>query len=112
MSGYRTALYRHFDADGRLLYVGMTRDPQRRLSRHKKSFWFKDICDVKVEWFQNRTDALVAERIAIQAEQPLHNVTHSLPPKKAFTRRAIIPRDRSRERLSKMFSATWRSSLL
>jgi predicted GIY-YIG superfamily endonuclease len=70
----RTALYRHYGECGDLLYVGISLRFVRRLHEHeKRSGWFQGITSVKVEWFENRNDALQAERLAIQNENPLYN---------------------------------------
>lgn len=68
-----TALYRHFDAEGRLLYVGISLSAIQRLSQHLASAWAKDIRNVTVEILPTREDALAAEATAIREEQPLHN---------------------------------------
>ena len=72
----RTALYRHFDAYGDLLYVGISLSAVARLAQHKSAPWFQDITDIKVEWFDDREDAEIAEIQAIRTEFPEHNVIH------------------------------------
>lgn len=70
----RTALYRHFDAEGALLYVGISLHAVRRLEQHKTSaHWFARIRRVDVEWFDTRAMALAAEAAAIVAENPVCN---------------------------------------
>ena len=70
----KTALYRHFDADGMLLYVGISKNPKRRMSEHSsRAAWFSQIAHVAVEWLDSRTAALLAERRAILSERPEHN---------------------------------------
>jgi predicted GIY-YIG superfamily endonuclease len=69
----RTALYRHFDADGELLYVGISLDTMRRLLQHKGSEWQQEIAKVEIEWLPTREAALRAEADAITTEQPLWN---------------------------------------
>lgn len=70
----RTALYRHFGADGALLYVGISLHAVRRLEQHKTSaHWFSRIRRVDVEWFDTRAMALAAEAAAIVAENPVCN---------------------------------------
>jgi excinuclease UvrABC nuclease subunit len=77
MSETQTALYRHFDKSGALLYVGISLDQARRLSQHTKgSRWKNDIADVKIEYFDSRELALEAERAAIMAEAPKHNIVY------------------------------------
>lgn len=68
------ALYRHFDADGVLLYVGITGNPKRRLYEHKcRSRWAEQIDRVTVKWMPDLATARDAERIAIAKEGPLFN---------------------------------------
>src|ERR1051325_1688955 len=68
------ALYRHFDADGKLLYIGISDDPERRLRKHKgSSSWAPKIVRMTVEWLNSRTEALAAEKAAILLEMPEFN---------------------------------------
>jgi predicted GIY-YIG superfamily endonuclease len=70
----RTGLYRHFDTDGTLLYVGISNDPDQRYETHRtQAHWFKQINRVEVEWFATRKAAQKAELAAIKSERPLHN---------------------------------------
>lgn len=70
-----TALYRYFDAEGRLLYVGVTRDPAKRDGEHVKlSPWRARAHRRSVEWYASRPEALAAERSAIRSELPAHNI--------------------------------------
>jgi hypothetical protein len=71
----RTALYRHFDERGTLLYVGISLCAIGRLAQHRaRAEWFDRISEIRVEWFDSREEALAAEAAAIVAECPLHNV--------------------------------------
>jgi hypothetical protein len=71
----RTNLYRHFDAEGALLYVGVSLSALTRLGRHRKySHWFEKIKRVEIERFPSRAEALIAERLATWREKPLHNI--------------------------------------
>lgn len=71
----RTALYRHFDVEGRLLYVGITGRPTHRISAHmSKSPWEPEIERMDVRFFATRDGALAAEAIAIRDEAPIHNI--------------------------------------
>lgn len=72
------ALYRHFDADGVLLYVGISLSAVQRLSQHSASPWSDRIARVDVERFPSREAAERAEREAIQTERPKHNATHAI----------------------------------
>jgi hypothetical protein len=72
-----TALYRHFDADGRLLYVGISIQAFGRLCRHQKgSPWWLKIARVTVEQFGSRSAAEDAELRAIKTELPVYNKRH------------------------------------
>ena len=75
----KTALYRHFDASGKLLYVGISLNAVARLYQHSiGSRWFRDIARIEVEWHASRAAACAAEVAAIQAERPAHNTTHAV----------------------------------
>jgi predicted GIY-YIG superfamily endonuclease len=80
--GERTALYRLYDADDRLLYVGVTRDVDRRLAAHRNDKpWWPQVARRSVEWFDERGDAAKAETQAIRSETPAYNIVdYSAPP--------------------------------
>ena len=68
------ALYRHFDAAGVLLYVGVTRTPNIRLANHLLSSNWRDlITTITIERFLTRVEAVQAETTAIRTERPLYN---------------------------------------
>lgn len=69
----KTALYRHFDAEGALMYIGVTGDPERRLSEHVKAGKWP-IASVSVEWILNTHGPVAVERRAIIEENPKHNI--------------------------------------
>lgn len=73
----RTALYRLFDATGRLLYVGISRSVVMRMADHSRRAWWPNVHSTTFEIFADRAAAADAEREAIRSEQPLHNVVHS-----------------------------------
>lgn len=67
-------LYRHYDQDGTLLYVGITSNVKRRMEGHRRSAtWIERIDHIETEVFPTRRDALAAERQAINSEGPLFN---------------------------------------
>lgn len=69
-----TQLYRHFDKDDVLLYVGISLSALVRLNQHRiTSDWFDQITTIRVETFSSRQEALKAERLAIQTERPFYN---------------------------------------
>ena len=73
----KTVLYRYFDSEGRLLYLGITGDNTKRQSQHRRdSFWFGLIASATFEHYPTRLEALAAEKSAIQSEQPKFNTQH------------------------------------
>lgn len=77
-TGVRCALYRHFDASGILLYVGISEEPLKRGKRHaEESIWVQFAVRMEAEWLDDRATAEVAEREAIRSEQPIFNKVHS-----------------------------------
>jgi hypothetical protein len=77
-----TTLYRLYDAAGVLLYVGVATNPGGRLKDHAKGKpWWPDVADVRVELYGTTKDTAQAERTAVRAENPKHNVVRFKPPK-------------------------------
>lgn len=73
-----TALYRLYDASGRLLYVGISNNVHTRIRTHRvEKYWGPDVADARIEWFTTRAAALSAEATAIRRERPRHNVMHN-----------------------------------
>lgn len=71
----KTTLYRYYDSEGQLLYVGITGNNTKRQSQHRRnSFWFGEVATASFEYFDDREEALKAETKAIQTEQPKHNI--------------------------------------
>lgn len=70
-------LYRHFDAKGTLLYVGISLSAVNRLAAHRDaSSWYWSIATVTIEVLPTREAAEEAERLAIRKERPLFNHMH------------------------------------
>jgi hypothetical protein len=70
-------IYRLYDADDRLLYVGQSAVVLSRLGHHLGAGYVRRIARVELEHLpegSDRADALTAERIAIIAGQPRWNV--------------------------------------
>jgi predicted GIY-YIG superfamily endonuclease len=68
-------LYRFFDADGVLLYVGITMNPGARWDCHSKgSRWWSRMATMTAVEYPDRYSALAAEREAVKTEHPLFNV--------------------------------------
>lgn len=66
-------IYRYFDTNGRLLYVGVTSDPEKRDQQHRATQPAADIASTTYECAFGRPAALRLERAAIKSEHPLHN---------------------------------------
>jgi len=70
-------VYRCFDADGRLIYVGCSRTPKNRMDQHRaNSWWFEQVERVRFTVFPNKDYALWMERRAIETEHPRWNIRH------------------------------------
>jgi len=66
-------LYKQYDADGRLLYVGISNDAMIRTGQHAKAPWAHRIARVEISTFPTRARALKAETWAIEAYRPIFN---------------------------------------
>jgi len=71
----RTYVYRIFDREGRLIYVGATMHPETRINTHRRSIWWGlDIHRIKIKVYPNRQLAADEERRAVQTEHPRWNL--------------------------------------
>lgn len=87
----RVALYRLYDKNETLLYVGITSELRRRYQQHAESkAWWSKVAVRDAEWLPSRTQALRAEGIAIRREKPKFNVQGTSRPKQ--TKRAVSER--------------------
>jgi hypothetical protein len=67
-------LYRFFDSEGRLLYVGISKFFEARLKQHyRNSSWFFESVTCTLEHFDTREQVEQAESLAIKTENPIHN---------------------------------------
>lgn len=68
-------LYRHFDKNGVLVYVGISNSALLRTANHRdQSKWFDQVVRIEIERFPSRADALAAEEKAIITEKPTFNL--------------------------------------
>jgi hypothetical protein len=75
------ALYRWYDAAGRLLYVGITEDLTTRTASHgRKSSWSAFAVRRTVVRYPDRKSAETMERYVIRDERPLFNHVHNDTP--------------------------------
>lgn len=73
-----TALYRLHGADGTLLYIGVSDNPERRFKQHRDSKpWWPQVARKTIEWHPSRRIALAEEAAAIKAEAPAYNIEHN-----------------------------------
>jgi prevent-host-death family protein len=67
-------VYRLYDADEALLYVGVAADPLTRFRQHRRDKpWWPRVALREVEWHDSREQALKVEAEAIVRELPRHN---------------------------------------
>lgn len=79
VTGDETLLYQCLDADGALLYAGITRDPVRRHSRDRN--WPGRGCArIAWEWLPTHAEAAERERELIDTLDPPRNGVGFLPP--------------------------------
>jgi hypothetical protein len=70
-----TDLYRFFDSEGTLLYVGISLHAASRASSHRQQGWWGGVARMDVEHLPPDVVPEQVEQAAIIAEHPLHNVT-------------------------------------
>ncbi len=74
---FRPVVYRLYDADDRLIYIGASHHLPERMRAHELSSWFYSLI-YRLDYadYPTRFDALAAEAVAIQEEAPVFNVRH------------------------------------
>ncbi|WP_052432812.1 GIY-YIG nuclease family protein [Streptacidiphilus carbonis] len=77
------ALYRFFDREGQVLYIGICLEPAKRWYSHADRSWWRNVTSYKVTWYPSRSEAALAEGKAIAAERPKHNVVFNRGRKRA-----------------------------
>lgn len=71
-------LYKFFDQDGTLLYVGQSVDAPNRLRVHaRKKKFFHESSTITMENFENAKDLDDAEILSIKEEKPKYNIHHN-----------------------------------
>jgi predicted GIY-YIG superfamily endonuclease len=72
-----SALYRLYDSEDRLMYLGITMNPKRRFQQHgADKFWWHLVVRHEIEWHANRVLAAEAEHAAILSEKPVHDASY------------------------------------
>lgn len=91
-----TVLYRYYDAEDVLLYVGVSANMPGRLEGHEADSTWMDFAHWStLEHFPDRADAEAAEIAAIETDRPIFNILHNETPDRV--RRIVdylIDRDR------------------
>jgi hypothetical protein len=78
MINKRHALYRFYDAQDRLLYIGITVSVLSRWGGHERDKpWWGDVVRATITHFPNRAKVLEQEKAAIIMEKPLYNKHHN-----------------------------------
>jgi hypothetical protein len=94
------AVYRPWDAEGGLLYIGSAYDPEERCKGHRDKPWWPEVTRRTEEWKDSRGAAYTAELEAIALERPRHNVIgtreYTTPDTPAFRRRNAMASIRGR----------------
>lgn len=69
-------LYRHYDKEDRLLYIGVSLHLLSRIAQHRSnSHWFDSIAKITIENFETSEQVYEAEKKAIKKEKPLYNIS-------------------------------------
>lgn len=68
-------LYRFYNKDNELLYVGITHRIPDRIGQHRKSKPWQEVAKITLEHYPSRHDVLVAEVEAISEEDPKWNLS-------------------------------------
>lgn len=103
----RAAVYRLYDADDVLLYIGSAYDPEHRCKRHRAQPWWPEVARRTEEWFANRSVAYREESKAIRKGDSKYNAMGSpgyCAPRTEATRR----RDEDNRERGRVQSASWR----
>lgn len=94
----RTALYRLYDSEDRLIYVGITSDLTARWRAHQRDkYWWPEVARKAIEWFETRKSAERIEKIEIEEESPLYNKVFNGPQRRTELYNEALARTRKAE---------------
>lgn len=89
---HTVAVYRFFDARGRLLYVGRSANPKRRFAKHAaEQPWWHEVDRWQVEWFPDGAAAAVEETQRIRRDEPLYNIVGQARPALSVAHQRLRP---------------------
>jgi len=75
MNNMYFTLYRLYDKDEELLYIGKTLNVIARLSSHKtKKNWWNKVRIIELAQYDSISELATAEKIAIKSEKPIYNI--------------------------------------
>lgn len=78
MNGRACILYRWWDSEGNLLYIGKSVSVLARISSHSRySKFFDEAASMTIERFPDEIALGFAEVAAIRAERPPYNIVHN-----------------------------------
>jgi hypothetical protein len=70
-------LYRFFDGQGALLYIGLTCGFRTRMAAHRRQKdWWVHVARIELERFPDKASVVAAELAAIKHEKPRYNIVH------------------------------------
>lgn len=70
----KSAVYQHLNANGEILYIGVSINPMARFGRHRScSPWAHQVASVSIEWFDSQAEAYAEERRLVAIHQPPMN---------------------------------------
>lgn len=73
-------VYRPFDAEGGLLYIGVSKDFGGRWKKHAQTQpWWPEVRHMTTTWYPDEASAYAAETEAILAEKPRWNIAKTRP---------------------------------
>lgn len=70
-------VYRLFNSDHELLYVGCSFHAIGRILQLCSKPWFDQVSSIRLEKFKSRVEALKQETKAIRSESPVFNIAHN-----------------------------------
>jgi excinuclease UvrABC nuclease subunit len=91
----KQTLYRFYNQNDELLYVGITKFFEPRLKQHyKNADWFFETSRATLEHYQTRQDVEQAESRAIKLEKPKYNIAKNPDKEQALTELARLQAER------------------
>ena len=79
-------LYRFFDDDDNLLYVGISVNAYNRAKQHSKDkHWWPEVKSITLNVYPDRESVELAEINAIKTEKPIYNTQHNVDKPSAAT---------------------------